>query len=160
MTLIGHDICSLPVVGAGGLTVLFNQSFLARFLSQNTQIGYVFGNSGTVTGNILVIFYNGIVNSQLSLTDTDIFNGYLLPSTNQLGGACFTIISTLCQICPFSSKKELPVWTPVSLNNVYLVVDLHIVWHLRLHMSNMEEDSISISLNFVELDQLPCYLKE
>ena len=30
LTLIGHDTCSLPVVGAGGLTVLFNQSFLAK----------------------------------------------------------------------------------------------------------------------------------
>ena len=35
LTLIGHDICSLPVVSAGGLTVLFNQSFLARLSSQS-----------------------------------------------------------------------------------------------------------------------------
>ena len=121
LTLIGHDICSLPVVGAGGLTVLFNQSFLARFISQNTQIGFDLGNGGTVSGNILVIFYNGMVNSQLSLTDTNIFNGYLLPTTNQSGGACLTIISTLCQTCSFSSTKELPIWTPISLNNVYIL---------------------------------------
>ena len=121
LTLIGHDICNLRVVGAGGLTVLFNQSFLARFLSQNTKIGFDLGNGGTVSGNILVIFYNGMVNSQLSLTDTNIFNGYLLPTTNQIGGACLTIISTLCQTCPFSSKKEFPVWTPISLNNVQIV---------------------------------------
>ena len=118
LTLIGHDICNLPVVGAGGLTVLFNQSFLARFSSQNTKIGFDFGNGGTVSGNILVIFYNGMVNSQLSLTDTEIFDGYLLPSTNQIGGACLTIISTLCQTCPFISTKQLPVWTPISLYNV------------------------------------------
>ena len=117
LTLIGHDLCSLPVVGAGGLTVLFNQSFLARFSSQS---GNYSDNFGTVTGNTLVIFYNGMVNSQLSLTDTDIFNGILLSPTNQIGGACLTIISTLCQTCPFSSTKELPVWTPISLNNVYL----------------------------------------
>ena len=121
LTLIGHAICSLPVVGAGGLTVLFNQSFLARFSSQSTQIGYGLGNGGTVSGNTLVIFYNGMVNSQLLLTDTDIFNGILLPSTNQIGGACLTIISTLCQTCPFSSTKELPVWAPISLNNVNIV---------------------------------------
>ena len=121
LTLIGHDICSLPVVGAGGLTVLFNQSFLARFSSQSTHIGYGVGNGGTVTGNILVIFYNGMVNSQLSLTDTDIFNGILLSSTNQIGGACLTIISTLCQTCPFISTKELPVWTPISLKDVHMV---------------------------------------
>ena len=117
LTLIGHDICSLPMVGAGGLTVLFNQSFLARFSSQSDNCSH---NFGTVTGNILVIFYNGMVNSQLSLTDTDTFAGILLPSTNQIGGVCLTIISTLCQTCPFSSTKELPVWTPISLNNVYL----------------------------------------
>ena len=121
LTLIGHNICSLPIFGAGGLTVLFNQSFLARFSSQSTQIGHGFGNGGTVTGNILVIFYNGMVNSQLSLKDTDILNGYLLSTTNQLGGACFTIISTLCQTCPLNSTKELPVWTPISLNNVQIV---------------------------------------
>ena len=121
LTLIGHDICSLPVVGAGGLTVLFNQSFLAKFSSQSTEIGYGFGNGGTVTGNILVIFYNGMVNSQLSLTDINIFNGILLPTTNQIGGACLTIISTFCQTCSFSSTKELPVWTPISLNNVYIL---------------------------------------
>ena len=68
-----------------------------------------------------MIFYNGMVNSQLSLTDTDIFNGYLLSTTNQIGGACLTIISTLCQTCSFSSTKELPVWTPISLNNVHIV---------------------------------------
>ena len=50
--LIGDDICSLPVVGAAGLTVLFNQSFLARFLSVS---GYWSRNGGTVTGNILVM---------------------------------------------------------------------------------------------------------
>ena len=121
LTLIGHDICSLSVVGAGGLTVLFNQSFLARFSSLSTQIGLDIGNGGTVSGNILAIFYNGMVNSQLSLTDIDIFDGYLLPLTNQIGGACLTIISTLCQICPFSSTKELPVWTPISSNNVQIV---------------------------------------
>ena len=118
LTLIGHDICSLPLVGAGGLTVLFNQSFLAKFSSQS---GYCSSNGGTVTGNILVIFYNGMVNSQLSLTDTGIFDGYLLPATNQIGGACLTIISTLCQTCPFSSTKELPVWTPISLHDVHMV---------------------------------------
>ena len=96
LTLIGHDICSLPVVGAGGLTVLFNQSFLARFRSQNTLIGYGLGNGGTVSGNMFVIFYNDMINSPLSLTDTNIFNGYLLPTPNQIGGSCLTVISTLC----------------------------------------------------------------
>ena len=118
LTLIGHDICSLPVVGAGGLTVLFNQSFLARFSSQT---GSYSDNGGTVTGNILVIFYNGMVNSQLSLTDARISGVLPLTTTNQIGGACLTIISTLCQTCPFSNTKELPVWIPISLNNVYIV---------------------------------------
>ena len=120
LTLIGHDICSLPVVGAGGVTVLFNQSFLARFSSQSTQIGdYGSGNGGTVTGNMLVLFYNGMINSQLLLTDTDVFSGRLHPSTNQIGGACLTIISTLCQICPFSNTKDLPA--PIFLNKVYIL---------------------------------------
>ena len=48
LTLIGHDICSLPLVGAGGLTVLFNQSFLARLSSQS---GVFSSNGGTVTGS-------------------------------------------------------------------------------------------------------------
>ena len=121
LTLIGHDICSLPVVGAGGLTVLFNQSFLVRFSSQSTQIGLGAGNGGTVAGNMLVIFYNGMVNSQLSLTNTNILNGILLPLTNQIGGACLTIISTLCQTCSFNGTKGLSVWTPISLNNVQIV---------------------------------------
>ena len=118
LTLIGHDICSLPLVGAGGLTVLFNQSFLARFSSQSGDCSDTYG---AITGNILVIFYNGMVYSQLLLTDTDIFNGVLLPSTNQIGGTCLTIISTLCQTCPFISNKELPVRTPISLKNVEIV---------------------------------------
>ena len=121
LTLIGHNICSFPVVGAGGLTVLYNQSFLARFSSLSTQIGIDLGNGGTISGNILVIFYNGMVNSQLSLTYIDIYNGYLLPATNQIGGACLTIISSLCQTCSFSSTQELSVWTPISLNNVHMV---------------------------------------
>ena len=121
LTLTGQDICSLPVVGAGGVTVLFNQSFLARFSSQSTIIGDDYGNGGTISGNMLVIFYNGMVNSQLSLTNTYIFNGILLPATNQSGGACLTIISTLCQTCSFNGTKCLSVWTPISLNNVQIV---------------------------------------
>ena len=34
MTFIRHDICILPLLGAGWLTVLFNQSFEVRFTSQ------------------------------------------------------------------------------------------------------------------------------
>ena len=137
LTLIGHDICSLPVVGAGGLTVLFNQSFLARFLSQNSQIGFDLGNGGTVSGNLLVIFYNGMVNSQLSLTDTEIFNGYLLPTTNQIGGACLTIISTLCRTCPFISTKQLPVWTPISLYNVQIVA-CNFITHMATEFTHVK----------------------
>ena len=118
LTLIGHDICSFPVVGAGSLTVLFNQSFLARFSSQSSDCSDTYG---AITGNILVIFYNGMANSQLSLKDTVISTGYRLHSTNQIGGGCLTIISTLCQTCPFNSTKEFPVWTPISLNNVQIV---------------------------------------
>ena len=144
LTLIGHDICSLPVVSADGLTVLYNQSFLARFSSQSTQIGDFFGNVGTVSGNILVIFYNGMINSQLSLTDTEIFSGYLLPTTNQIGGACLTIISTLFQTCSFSSSKEFPIWTPIALNNIYTVsCESGTNCQQSLLGPNMEEDSIS-----------------
>ena len=117
---------------------------MARFSSQSTQIGDFFGNVGTVSGNILVIFYNGMINSQLSLTDTEIFSGYLLPTTNQIGGACLTIISTLFQTCSFSSSKEFPIWTPIALNNIYTVsCGSGTNCQQSLLGPNMEEDSIS-----------------
>ena len=112
LTLIGHEICKLPIVGSGGLTVLYNQSYLAKFESQYTTSGF---NGGTVTGILLVLYYNGMMNSQPSLKDVDEYNAYFIPSTKQIGGARITVISILCHTyCSISTNE----WTPISFNNV------------------------------------------
>ena len=112
LTLIGNEICKLPIIVSGGLTVLFNQSYVAKFKSQYTTAGY---NGGTVTGYLLVLFYNGMMNSHFSLKNVDEYNGYIIPSTKQIGGACITIISILCHTCYLISINE---WTPIAFNNV------------------------------------------
>ena len=63
-----------------------------------------------------MIFYNCMVKSQLSLRDTDILTRYIFPVTNQISGACLTIISILFQtcICPFNRNKELPEKTMLA----------------------------------------------
>ena len=66
LRLIGHDdIRTLPVVGVGGLTVLYNQSYVARFDTQYTSFTLC---SGTNAGSLLV-FYNSMLNFELSLTN-------------------------------------------------------------------------------------------
>ena len=141
LTLIGHEICTLPIVGAGGLTVLYNQSYVAKFETQNTTFGY---NSGTVTGVLLVLFYNGMMNSQFSLKDVDEYNGGIMPTTKQIGGLCITVISILCHTCYLINTTN--VWTPITFNNVKTVQ----IAYFNIEMPYIKYDQ-GIYVNIFEL---------
>ena len=56
-------------------------------------------SSGTVAGGILVIFYNGMMNSQLLLKDIELISGELDLSSNQTGGAYIAVFSVKCGEC-------------------------------------------------------------
>ena len=116
LTLIKQGICTLPIFGAGLLTVLFNQSFEARFMSQGkVHSGF---SSGTVAGGILVIFYNGMMNSQLLLKDIELISGELDLSSNQTGGAYIAVFSVKCGECLIN--KSL-ISNPISFENLLLL---------------------------------------
>ena len=40
LTLIGHEIRKIPIVSAGGLTVLYNQLYVAKFKGQYNSFAY------------------------------------------------------------------------------------------------------------------------
>ena len=115
LTLIKQGICTLPIFGAGSLTVLFNQSFEARFMSQG-KIQSVF-NSGTVAGGLLVIFYNGMMNSQLWLENIKLISVELDRSSNQTGGAGIAVFSVKCGECLINKSW---ISNPIRLNGLLL----------------------------------------
>ena len=40
LTLIGHEIHKIPIVSAGGLTVLYNQLYVTKFKGQYNSFAY------------------------------------------------------------------------------------------------------------------------
>ena len=115
LTPIGHEICTLPIVGAGGLTVLYNQSYVAACKNQGTSYTSC---SGTIAGISFVLFLNGMMNSQLLLEDSKGIAGNLIFTTNQTDGAGIAVISAKCGECLNNLKLLLK---PIILNNVTLV---------------------------------------
>ena len=115
LTFIRHDICILPLLGAGSLTVLFNQSFEARFTSQG-KIPSDY-SSGTVTGGVLVIFYNGMMNSQLWLKNINLTSVELDKTSNQTGGAGIAVLSVKCGQCVINKS----ILNPLIFENLKLL---------------------------------------
>ena len=113
-----YEACQLPVVGAAGLTIIFTQTdYVANFTTTQSAIGEI--NFGTVAGGMLIIFFNGMEKSTVSITNTSFYHGRLLPDTNQVGGSAITIHSFNCGKCS-SGTQGSPLLHPICLDTVYI----------------------------------------
>ena len=106
--LTKYEACQLPVVGAGGLTVIFTQTdYIANFTTTHCTIGEL--NYGSVAGGMLILFFNNMKQSQVLIANTNFYSGGLLLDTNQVGGSDITIHSFICGNCN-SGKTDSPIY--------------------------------------------------
>ena len=72
------EACNLPIIGAAGITVVFAQSYWVNFTAHEVKIGDY--NLGSVAGGMLVIFLNGMKNSHIHVSNSDLSGNRLLPN--------------------------------------------------------------------------------
>ena len=111
-----YEACQLPVVGGAGLTVIFTQTdYIANFTTTQSALGSF--NYGSVAGGMLILFLNGMENSTVSITNTNLYGGSLLGDTNQVGGSDITIHSFNCGKCSSGTLDSLR-FHPIYLDTV------------------------------------------
>ena len=117
-SLTKYEACQLPVVGAGGLTVIFTQTdYFANFTTTQSTIGDL--NYGSVAGGMLILFLNNMKQSQVFITNTHFYGGGLLLDTNQVGGSDITIHSFICGNCS-SGTTVSPSFHPIYFDTVHI----------------------------------------
>ena len=112
----GANLCQLPLIGAAGLSLIFNQSYMASFVC-NTCISYFCG--GTVAGNMLILYTNGMYNSQVTIVNSLFTNGFLISGglSNQVGGSGITVLSISCGACNNSNSGS---WIPLKVTETHI----------------------------------------
>ena len=110
-----EELCTLPLVSAAGVTIIFNQTFEASFTC-NSIIWDMY--EGTVAGASLVLYYNGMFNSRATFSHVCTKNALQMSSAHQRGGGGITVFSVLCgryRIHNISSYK-----IPLKIMHSYL----------------------------------------
>ena len=97
-----HQFCRLPLLGSGGVTVIFNQTFGASFTSTDTILDLC---RGSIAGSSLILYYNGMFNSRVSYSFIDVFNMIYMPDSLQEGGNGITVYSFQCGQCPVTETS-------------------------------------------------------
>ena len=120
---IGPSICYLPLIGAAGLSLLFNQSYKVTFLCGGGKTSL--GNTctldfchGTVAGNMLILYTNGMYNSQAIIAHSLFIHGFLIKWRNtemgQVIGSGITVLSVLCGTC-HAVHNNNNTWIPLNI---------------------------------------------
>ena len=120
---IGPKVCYLPLIGAAGLSLLFNQSYKVTFLCGGGKTSL--GNTctlafchGTVAGNMLILYTNGMYNSQTIIAHSLIAHGFLNKWRNsemsQVIGSGITVLSVLCGTC-HAVHNYNSTWIPLNI---------------------------------------------
>ena len=111
---LGADLCHLPLIGAGGLSLIFKQSYKVILSTHSTIITVC---DGTVAGGMLILFTNGMYNSMVIISNNFLFFDNLIPSAKmkQVGGSGITVISILCGTCHAIATNDDNTWKPLSI---------------------------------------------
>uniref|UniRef100_A0A1X7V0E5 TRP C-terminal domain-containing protein n=1 Tax=Amphimedon queenslandica TaxID=400682 RepID=A0A1X7V0E5_AMPQE len=96
------EFCRLPLLGSGGITIIFNQTFGASFTSTDTILDVC---AGSIAGSSLILYYNGMFNSRVSFFSIDAFNLIHMPDSLQEGGNGIAVYSFLCGQCPVTETS-------------------------------------------------------
>ena len=131
---IGPNICYLPLIGAGGLSLLFNQSYKVTFLCLGNLVWYC---GGTIAGNMLILYTNGMYNSQAIIKRGFISHGFLIPRRNaEVIGSGITVLSVLCGTCPAVSNSKR-TWVPLNIKKSTVTWsgsnEFHVIKSGRVH---------------------------
>ena len=131
---IGPNICYLPLIGAGGLSLLFNQSYKVTFLCLCNLVWYC---GGTIAGNMLILYTNGMYNSQAIIKCGFISHGFLIFRRNaEVIGSGITVLSVLCGTCPAVSNSNR-IWVPLNIKKSTVTWsgsnEFHVIKSGRVH---------------------------
>uniref|UniRef100_A0A1X7UR19 Uncharacterized protein n=1 Tax=Amphimedon queenslandica TaxID=400682 RepID=A0A1X7UR19_AMPQE len=100
---IGVEMCHLPLMGAAGLSVVFNQTYEAMVLCNKCTI--IRNWAVTLAVNVLILYTNGMYNSKITIANSLIIHGSILSMReNSLiqGSSGITVYSLLCGVCDHS----------------------------------------------------------
>ena len=121
--------CTLPLIGASALSLVFNQTFHATFSCENTTFK---DNFGTIAGSLLIMYFNGMLHSQALFTNASFLDTSLVSKTKQLGGSGIAVFSLPCfTSCPVHFTGELS--TPLSIINCTLRHDGFKAYHSHVY---------------------------
>ena len=117
---IGVEMCHLPLVGAAGLSVIFNQTYKATLLCKQCAGNY---SGGTLAGNVFILYTNGMYNSKVTIANSSIAHGILTSNERSepndrfyhIGGPGITVISILCGACNYSNNIPNSMWSPLII---------------------------------------------
>lgn len=111
-----EDMCKLPLIGAAGLTLVFAQSYQTSLSIIGTKNNM---NIGTIGGSMLILFLNGMSNSQVYITSADVSQGYIMPDlTNQVTGSGIVMYSFMCNYYTYATKQNSLTIIPLHLQHV------------------------------------------
>ena len=97
------EMCHLPLMGAAGLSVIFNQTYKATFLCNKCTIRI--NLAVTLAVNVLILYTNGMYNSKVMIANSLIAHGSASNKRkNSLiqGSSGITVYSLLCGACNHS----------------------------------------------------------
>ena len=113
------EACKLPIIGAAGITVILAQSYRVNFTAHKVRIGGL--NYGSVTGGMLVIFQNGMKNSHIHLSDSELSQNRLLANSSQNGGAALCIHSFHCNYHYLRKDNLFHYFYTIYINQVFFM---------------------------------------
>ena len=151
------EACNLPIIGAAGITVIFAQSYWVNFTAHKVRIGA--NNYGSVAGGLLVIFQNGMKNSHIHLSDSELSQNRLLANSFQNGGAALCIHSFHCN-CHYL-PKDFPyhyVYT-IYINQVFFMGTGNVIPSVSSNNHNKYGGAIYINIHDTSEDQFIIYIK-
>ena len=117
------EACNLPIIGAAGITVILAQTYSVNFVIHNVHVGRV--NYGSVAGGILVIFLNGMKNSHVHVSDSQLSGNSFLPTNSSIlnGGTDLSIHSFYCNRSHLPKDLSYHYVYPIYINGVLFSIN-------------------------------------
>ena len=111
-----RELCNnLPVIGAASLTVIFNQTYQSVCSCKNSSFGVSPISIGSVAGNVLILYYNGMYHSQALFQDALFANG-VSNENNITFASTIAVLALSCWSC-HKISNESGIHVPFNISS-------------------------------------------